>query len=275
VFASCLLLVAVPRFFRQERIPMMFSSNRVNRRRVAAMTAAATLAFACLGTLLPTLAHADATTDALKATLQMKLSGQASVTDVRKSPINGLYEVTVGKQIFYSDPTGRYLLLGNIRDTNTGDDLTQARVDQLNKIDFASLPLKDAVKVVRGNGQRKIAVFSDPTCPYCHKLEETLQSVNNITVYTFLYPILSERSGVMAKQIWCSKDPGKTWENWMVRRQPLTGDGSCDVTALNDNLKRGQDMNVTGTPTVFLADGNRLPGAVSADDLEKALSSVR
>ena len=249
---------------------MKFSSTRL----FGATVAIAAVSMACLWAFAPTAAHADATTDALKATLQMKLSGQASVTDVRKSPINGLYEVTVGKQIVYSDPTGRYLMLGAIRDTNTGEDLTQARVDQLNRIDFASLPLKDAIKVVKGNGKRKIAVFSDPTCPYCHKLEETLQSVNNITIYTFLDPILSERSGIMAKQIWCSKDPGKTWENWMVRREPLTGDGNCDVTAVNDNLKRGQELNVTGTPTVFLADGNRLPGAVSADDLEKALSSV-
>jgi len=264
---------------------MKFSSTRVagvciarlraTGFRITVLRIAAALSFVSMAGLLPSIAHADATTDALKATLQMKLSGQASVTDVRKSPIPGLYEVTVGKQILYSDTTGRYLLLGNIRDTNTGADLTQAREDQLNKIDFASLPLKDAVKVVRGNGKRKIAVFSDPTCPYCHKLEETLQSVDNITVYTFLDPILSDRAVSMAKQIWCSKDPAKAWENWMVRREPLTGDGSCDVTALNNNLKRGQEMNVTGTPTVFLADGNRLPGAVSADDLEKALSSVR
>lgn len=225
--------------------------------------------------LFPLAAHADATTDALKVTLQKKLGGQATVSDVRKSPIVGLYEVTLGKQVIYSDPTGRYVLLGNIRDTNTGEDLTQTRVDQLNRIDFAKLPFKDAVKVVHGKGERKIAVFSDPNCPYCHRLEETLQKVDNVTVYTFLYPILSDDSVAKSKSIWCSKDRGKAWEDWMLLRSAPTASGNCDVTALESNLKRGQEMNVSGTPTVFLADGNRLPGAVSADELEKAIATAR
>ena len=219
-------------------------------------------------------AHADTATDTLKATLQKKLGDQATVSDVRKSPIAGLYEVTLGKQIVYTDSTARYLVLGNIRDTNTGEDLTQARVDALNRIDFASLPLKDAVKVVRGNGKRKIAVFSDPNCPYCHRLEETLQSVDNVTVYTFLDPILSADSVTKSNQIWCASDKGKAWENWMVTRTPLTGAGSCDVDALKRNVALGQKLNVTGTPTVFLADGNRLPGAVPADELEKAIEQA-
>ncbi len=234
--------------------------------------------------LMPLVAHAaqatqstpvDPTATALKATLQSKLGTQANVTDVRKSPIAGLYEITVGKQVIYSDPTGHYLVLGNIRDTTTGQDLTQNRSDEINRIDFAKLPFGDAVKVVHGNGARKIAVFSDPNCPYCHRLEETLQNVKNVTVYTFLYPILSEDSAVKAKQIWCAKEPGKAWENWMLNRTAPPSNGDCNVTALGRNLQRGQDMNVTGTPTIFLADGNRLPGAVSADDLEKAMSAAR
>lgn len=234
-----------------------------------------------LAGLLPLAAQAaaqstpvDPTATALKSTLQSKLGTQANVTEVRKSPIAGLYEITVGKQVIYSDPTGRYLVLGNIRDTTTGQDLTQNRSDELNRIDFAKLPFADAVKVVHGNGARKIAVFSDPNCPYCHHLEETLQNVKNVTVYTFLYPILSEDSAIKAKQIWCSKDPGKAWENWMLNRTAPPSNGDCNVTALGRNLQRGQDMNVTGTPTIFLADGNRLPGAVPVEDLEKALAAA-
>ncbi|WP_432422249.1 DsbC family protein [Robbsia betulipollinis] len=225
---------------------------------------------------VPLLAHADATTDALKATLQKKFGGQAPVSAVRKSPVAGLYEVTFGKQVVYSDPTGRYVILGNIRDTATGEDLTQTRTDELNRIDFARLPLNDAVKVVHGKGERKIAVFSDPNCPYCHRLEETLQGVDNVTVYTFLYPILSPDSAEKSKAIWCAKDKGKSWEDWMLRRVAPTAStaGGCDVAALERNLKLGQDMNVTGTPTVFLVDGNRLPGAVSADELKSRLASA-
>lgn len=234
----------------------------------------AAAAFAVVSALA-TPAHADTASDALKATLQKKLGSQATVTSVRKSPIAGLYEVALGKQIVYSDASGRYVVLGNIRDTTTGEDLTQARVDELNRIDFASLPLGDAIKVVHGNGSRKIAIFSDPNCPYCHKIEETLQTVDNVTVYTFLYPILSPDSTTKAKSIWCSKDRGKAWEDWMLRRSTPSASGNCDVMALENNLKRGQDLNVTGTPTIFLADGNRLPGAVSADELEKALTAIR
>ncbi|MGI4983497.1 MAG: DsbC family protein [Janthinobacterium lividum] len=221
-------------------------------------------------------AHADATTDALKAALQKKFGGQADVSAVRKSPIAGLYEVVLGKQVIYSDPTGRYVVLGNIRDTTTGEDLTQARTDELNHIDFAKLPLNDAIKVVHGKGERKIAVFSDPNCPYCHRLEETLQGIDNVTVYTFLYPILSPDSTEKSKAIWCAKDKGKSWEDWMLRRIPASAaPATCDVTALERNLKLGQEMNVTGTPTVFLVDGNRLPGAVSADELKNRLASAR
>ncbi|WP_347555191.1 DsbC family protein [Robbsia sp. KACC 23696] len=244
--------------------------------RMAARRVGAALILA-LATGLSLNAHADtdAKADALLKTLQQRLGPQAKISDIRKAPIQGLYEVTVDKQILYSDPTGQYVLLGSIRDTTTGADLTQARMDQINRIDFASLPLQDAVKVVHGNGARKIAVFSDPHCPYCHKLEETLQKVDNVTVYTFLFPILSPDSIAKSKSIWCAKDRGAAWENWMLRKQAPTNDGSCDVAALQRNLVIGQSMNVTGTPTVFLVDGNRLPGAVESGDLEKALKAAQ
>lgn len=235
--------------------------------------AALVLSFGLSGA--PLRAHADATTDAIKATLQKKLGTQVNVSAVRKSPVAGLYEVTLGKQVIYSDSTGRYVILGNIRDTATGEDLTQTRTDELNRIDFAKLPLGDAVKVVHGKGERRIAVFSDPNCPYCHRLEETLQGIDNVTVYTFLYPILSPDSTEKSKAIWCAKDKGKAWEDWMLRRTAPTAAGNCDVSALDRNLKLGQEMNVTGTPTVFLVDGNRLPGAVSADELKSRLASAR
>ncbi|MGF7191983.1 thiol:disulfide interchange protein DsbC [Robbsia andropogonis] len=249
----------------------VFNPGRLAARRVGAALVLALATTMSLG------AHAetDAKVEALKKTLQERLGSKAEISEIRKSPIAGLYEVDVNKQVYYADPTGQYLMLGEIRDTTTGANLTQERTDQINRIDFASLPLQDAVKVVHGNGARKIAVFSDPHCPYCHKLEETLQKVDNVTVYTFLFPILSPDSVAKSKAIWCAKDRGAAWENWMLRKQVPGNDGSCNVAVLQRNLAMGQSMNVTGTPTVFLVDGNRLPGAVDSDNLEKALKAAQ
>ena len=219
-------------------------------------------------------AQADQTTDKLKAALQTRLA-DATIKSVEKSPIAGLYEVNLGSQIIYSDATGDYLILGDLIDAKNHKNLTEARLSETNRINFASLPFANAVKVVKGNGSRQIAVFSDPNCPYCKQLENTLKSVDNVTVYTFLYPVLSPDSEVKSKSIWCSTDRAKAWESWMQNRTAPTAAGTCDTAAIDKNLKLGHEMNVTGTPTVFLADGRRLPGAVPADELNKQISAVR
>ncbi|KVE23368.1 thiol:disulfide interchange protein [Burkholderia singularis] len=234
----------------------------------------ASLALAVAATTLGCTAQADQTTDKLKAALQSRFGADAPVKSVTKSPVAGLYEVNLGSQIIYSDATGDYVLLGELIDTKTHKNLTAARMAEINKIDFASLPLANAIKVVKGNGARKIAVFSDPNCPYCKKFETTLQSIDNVTVYTFLYPVLTPDSTVKSKSIWCASDRAKAWQAWMLEhRAPAAA--TCDTTALDKNLALGRGMNVTGTPTVFLADGTRLPGAVSADELNQALAGVK
>jgi thiol:disulfide interchange protein DsbC len=239
-----------------------------NRIRITALALAAVLV------TLGCSAQADPVTDRLKATLQARLGDDATVKSVAKSPIAGLYEVNLGRQIVYSDASGNYLVFGDIIDAKTRRNLTEARQAELNRIDFASLPFADAVKVVKGNGSRKMAVFSDPNCPYCKQLENTLKSISNVTVYTFLYPVLTPDSSVKAKSIWCSPDRAKAWEAWMQDHKAPTAPGTCDTAAIDKNLTLGRAMNVDGTPTVFLADGTRLPGAVPADQLDKALSSA-
>ncbi len=234
----------------------------------------AALVLAVATAVLGCSAQADQTTDHLKETLQSRLGSDAQIKGITKSPIAGLYEVNLGTQIIYSDANGDYLMLGDLVDAKTRRNLTDARLAELNRIDFASLPLQNAVKVVKGNGSRKIAVFSDPNCPYCKQLETTLKSIDNVTVYTFLYPVLSPDSAAKAKSIWCSTDRAKAWEAWMLQHQAPTAAGTCNTAALDSNLSLGQSMNVTGTPTVFLADGRRLPGAVPADRLDKELSAV-
>ncbi|KUZ74255.1 thiol:disulfide interchange protein [Burkholderia ubonensis] len=233
----------------------------------------ASMALAVAAATLGCTAQADQTTDKLKATLQTRLGSDAPIKSVAKSPVAGLYEVNLGSQIIYSDASGDYVLLGDLVDAKTRKNLTEARLAEINKIDFAGLPFANAIKVVKGNGARKIAVFSDPNCPYCKKLETTLQSVDNVTVYTFLYPVLSPDSTAKSKAIWCATDRAKTWEGWMLDHRVPTNAASCDTSALDKNLALGRGMNVTGTPTIFLPDGRRLPGAVSAEQLNQALAS--
>jgi thiol:disulfide interchange protein DsbC len=219
-------------------------------------------------------AHADQTTDKLKSTLQARIP-DIQIKGIAKAPIAGLYEVNLGSQLIYTDASGDHVIAGELLDTKTHTNLSEARLAELNKVDFAGLPLKRAVKVVKGNGSRRIAVFSDPNCPYCKQLETTLKSVDNVTVYTFLYPVLSPDSMEKSKAIWCSSDRAKTWESWMVDHQPpASAAGNCDTSALEKNLALGRDLNVTGTPTIILSDGRRMPGAVSASALNEALASA-
>jgi thiol:disulfide interchange protein DsbC len=237
-------------------------------KRIAA--AVALIAAAALGCT----AQADQTTDKLKATLQSRLP-EIPIKSISKAPIAGLYEVNLGTQMVYADASGDYVIAGDLVETKTHTNLSEAHLAELNKIDFGSLPLERAVKVVKGNGSRRIAVFSDPNCPYCKQLETTLKSVDNVTVYTFLYPVLSPDSVTKSKGIWCSSDRAKAWEAWMLERHaPSAAASNCDTTALDKNLALGHSLDVTGTPTIILSDGHRLPGAVSADQLNGALASA-
>ena len=179
-----------------------------------------------------------------------------------------VYEVSIGGEILYADEKAQYVILGgNLVDTKTRQNLTEARQSELNKVDFAKLPFDRAFKYVKGNGSRKIAVFSDPNCPYCKRFEETLKSskIDNVTVYTFLYPVLGPDSDAKSKAIWCAADPVKAWHDWMLdKKAPPTATAKCDDAPVRQNVALGHQYNVTGTPTIILADGRRLPGAVPA-----------
>lgn len=220
-------------------------------------------------------AHADKVTDGLKTTLQQRLGSDAVIKEISKTPIPGIYEVFVGSQIIYVDATGRYALLGNMVDTQNSVNLTEQRLSDLNRIDFATLDLSNAIKYVKGSGARKIAVFADPNCGYCKRFEAELKNVNNITVYSFLFPILSDDSVQKARSLWCSKDRTEAWQDWMVDGKKPSAVPTCDTSVLDKNLALGRQLGVNGTPTIFLSDGRRLPGAVPAKELESALSTVR
>ncbi len=199
------------------------------------------------------------------------------IDEVSKTALPGIFEIRVnGTEIFYTDAEANYLFQGNLIDTKAKRNLTEERIDKLSAIAFDSLPMKDAFTIVRGNGKRKLAVFEDPNCGYCKRFERDLQKVDNVTISMFLYPILSPDSTEKSKGVWCAKDKAKAWLDFMVRDLPVPpAAASCDASALARNLELGKKYKITGTPTLVFADGSRVPGAISAAEVEKHLASAK
>ncbi|MBU3563434.1 MULTISPECIES: DsbC family protein [unclassified Polynucleobacter] len=210
----------------------------------------------------------------LKTEIQKKLGANAKVKSVSPAPVSGLYEVLVGNDIFYTDTSGKYLIQGEIIELASGKNITEQRQADLNRIKWSELTPANAIKNVRGNGSRQLAVFSDPNCGYCKRLEKSLQQLDNVTIYTYLIPILSADSTQKAKQIWCSSDPYKTYIDWMVNGIAPSGKGECS-TPLDKNVAFAKTYGITGTPTLFFTDGSRFPGAVQITDIEKKFSSLK
>jgi thiol:disulfide interchange protein DsbC len=220
------------------------------------------------------LAHAaetDKTAATIKDTLQKNYAQLIGPVDqVNKSPVPGLYEVVTGDHIFYTDKSAQYLIDGSLFDLKARQNLTEARARQLFAVDFNKLPLELAMKKVKGDGSRKMAYFTDPNCGYCKKLEQELKSVDNVTLYLFFYPIF-EGSAEKVKNIWCSDDKVKTWDNLMLNNvQPAAG--KCEVPS-NKVLALGKKLRVNGTPALIFANGVINPGYMPAAELEKALDS--
>jgi thiol:disulfide interchange protein DsbC len=222
-------------------------------------------------------ALAETVEEKLKKTLTQRLGEGTQVETITKTPYNGLYEVKVGSEIIYSDADGKFVFIGRILETETSKDITQARLDEINKIKFSDLPLETAIKSVKGNGKRVIAVFEDPNCGYCKRFRKTLADTKDITIYTFMYPILSDDSRTKVKNVACSADKAKMWDDWMINgKTPPTAAESCNATASTEKLlELGRKLKVTGTPTIFFTDGTRVPGAIDAKTLESRLASAK
>lgn len=223
--------------------------------------------------LVSMLSHAD-TNDKIESELQKQLGSTVQIKGIAPSPIPGIFEVVVNNTVVYTDVSAKYLIQGSIVELKTGTNLTELKEDELNKIKFADLPTKDALKTVRGDSSRVIAVFADPNCGYCKTLEKNLLTMDNITVYTYLIPILSADSTIKSKAIWCSAEPSKAWINWMVQQVPPTAAKSDCANPLDRNLALAKKIGVTGTPAIFFTDGNRIPGAVSKETIEKKLADL-
>jgi thiol:disulfide interchange protein DsbC len=225
------------------------------------------------GLIFSGLAHSQSEQQ-LKNDIQKKLGVNAKVRSVSPAPVTGLYEILVGNEIFYTDSTGKYLIQGEIIELSTGKNITEQRQSDLNRIKWSDLNQANAIKNVRGNGSRQLAIFSDPNCGYCKRLEKSLQQLDNVTIYTYLIPILSPDSAQKAKQIWCSSDPYKAYIDWMVNGVSPSGKTDCS-NPLDKNLTTAKNYGITGTPTIFFTDGSRFPGAVQITDIEKKLNSLK
>lgn len=234
----------------------------------------ATLTLVLISTCAP-VAFAQVPQEALiRKNLAERIPDFPKIDEVSKTVIPGVYEVRIGTEVVYTDERGDYVIQGNIIETKTRTDLTQARVDKLTAIDFAALPLKDAIVWKQGSGARKLVVFADPNCGYCKKFETDMQQVKNVTVYTFLVPILGGDSPAKAKNIWCAKDNGAVWREWMINGTPAPRNmGDCDVSALQRNLAMAKKYRVNGTPALVFEDGKRVPGALPPDEVEKRFAA--
>jgi thiol:disulfide interchange protein DsbC len=224
--------------------------------------------------LMAAAAGAWAQDAAIRKNLAERLPNLPAIDEITKTPMPGLYEVRVGNDVLYTDAEGNYLIQGQIIDTRSRKNLTEERVNKLTAIDFASLPLKDAIVWKNGSGKRKIAVFADPNCGYCKRFERDLQAVKDVTVYTFLFPILAPDSTTKSNAIWCAKDRTKAWQDWMLRGvTPAAAPANCE-TPVARNTELGRKHRVNGTPALVFEDGTRVPGALNTEQIEAQLAEV-
>jgi thiol:disulfide interchange protein DsbC len=216
-------------------------------------------------------AHAD--TEAVKQGMEAYI-GAPAVESVTSLPYGGLYEVLLKSgELVYTDERVGFIIDGRIIDTTTRRDVTQARLVELSAIDFDALPLDRAIKQVRGTGKRVLVSFEDPNCGYCKRLGKELAGVDDVTIYTFLYPILGEDSVRKSRNIWCAQDQAKAWNDWILdNKTPAVAE--CDSSVVDANVELGRALRINGTPTMFLADGRRIGGYLPAAQLEQALAVV-
>jgi thiol:disulfide interchange protein DsbC len=222
------------------------------------------LLLACVGTL------AGASEATVRAAMR-KNYPDFVVESVTRTPLAGIYEVFANGQLIYTNEKATYLFLNaHMIDTRKKANLTEERMNRLTAIKFDQLPLDLALKKIKGKGTRQLAYFGDPNCGYCKKFEQDLANANDVTIYVFLFPVLGSDSMAKAKSIWCSKDRLKAWDDQLVNGIAPTAPDNCD-TPIEKILAFGRQKNITGTPTMFFADGQRVPGAIPIDEIEQHL----
>jgi len=221
--------------------------------------------------LIPSLVFSDE--DTLRKMI-IKSYPNLPIKSIQKTNYNNLYEIFLGDQIIYSDESFSFLIIeGRVVNPHTKIDLTADRLDKLTRINFSNLPFDQAIKIQKGNGERKIAVFSDIDCPFCRKLEkETIARIDNVTVYNFLFPLaIHPKAETKSAKVWCSKNRSEAWTEAMVSNKLPKNKGDCD-TPIKETISLAKSLGISSTPTIILESGKRLQGAISAEELEKYLS---
>jgi len=222
------------------------------------------------------LANAFADEATIRKNLAARLPQLPAADEISKTPLPGIWEVRMGSEILYTDDTAGFVIEGNIIDLQKQQNITQDRIASLTAFNYSELPLKDAVMWKQGTGERKLVVFADPNCGYCKRFEQELNKVKDLTVYTFIVPILGGDSPEKARDIWCAKESGKVWRDWMVDgKTPPPVPGECDKGALERNMDLALKHAVHGTPTLVFEDSKRSPGIMSAEELEKRFSEIK
>ncbi|GMU71346.1 MAG: DsbC family protein [Burkholderiales bacterium] len=212
---------------------------------------------------------------ALRKVLAERFPGAEIGAITRTNYLGGLYEVQFDDRLVYTDAKANHVLVGALWDSVAKTNLTEDRLRKLNRVAWSSLPLELAIKKVKGNGERKLVVFSDADCPFCHKLEEEMKGLDNVTVYTFLFPIdqLHPQAAQKSRQIWCSDNPTKAWDAYYATGKVPDNKGDCpNPVAATQAL--GQKLRIQATPTMILADGSVLPGALPLTRLEAEMKTA-
>ncbi len=228
------------------------------------------------GSLIVTFTHAESVQEAaVRKLVEPKLGKNAKIDTVSKTPYSGLFEIHIGAEIIYTDKDAKYLIVGNIIDADNSTNYTKQRVDEINKIKFSDLPLESALKMVKGDGKHVIATFEDPNCGPCKQLRKNIQAMDNVTVYTFMYNILAADSAEKSKNIWCSSDKNKAWDEWMLDRKfAPVAEVNCS-TPNEKVLALGKKLRINATPTTVFSDGSRLAGAIDAKTLEGKFAALK
>lgn len=211
---------------------------------------------------------------AIKKLLKERLP-ELPVQSMKAAPMPGWYEVFSGNRLFYVDEKADFILVGAIVDAKTKRNLTEERIRDLMRVKFDILPFEDAIKIVKGNGARKLAVFEDPDCPYCKKVEADIEKLNNFTLYVFLYPIeqLHADATEKSKKVWCAKDRAKAWQDLMLKNQVPKNKGDCE-TPIGRNIALANQLNISGTPALIFEDGRLAPGAIPKEQIEKFMQEA-
>jgi thiol:disulfide interchange protein DsbC len=219
-------------------------------------------------------AFADETV--IRKNLAQRLPEFPKIDEVTKTALPGIWELRIGSEVLYTDAEGNHIIQGELIDTKTKNNLTQQRINKLTAIKFDELPLKDALVIKQGNGSRKLAVFADPNCGYCKRLERDLMALKDVTIYNFVYPVLGPDSNEKSRAIWCSKDAMKTWRDWMLDGvAPPRAMGKCDDAAIQRTIDYGKKYRINGTPAIVFENGDRVPGALPAAELAKRLDEAK